>query len=180
MLHKNVSGILVRDQSLKELHTRTYKEKILTKAIQSIVVNYDYIILDCPASIEDSVINAVYFSKNFVIPIEMGGFAASAIQDVLELITEVKECNSLKNLLETKCVHFVKNRVDKRGILLNKKIDENIKLILPFTLKSYIRQSITISKATTDGLPIIKYKGAPSVVKNDYMCYINELLVRLC
>ena len=59
-----------------------------------IVNHYDYIILDCPASIEDSVINAIYFSKKFLIPIEIGGFASSAIQDVLELIA-VKEYSSL-------------------------------------------------------------------------------------
>ena len=63
LLHsnKNIS------QALKEIPIRTHREKILSKAINNIVVKYDYIIIDCPASIEDYVINAIYVSNKFVI-----------------------------------------------------------------------------------------------------------------
>ena len=43
--NKNIS------QALKEIPIRTHREKILSKAIERIVVKYDYIIIDCPASI---------------------------------------------------------------------------------------------------------------------------------
>jgi chromosome partitioning protein len=172
ILHSNIS----LSQALKEIPIRMYKEKILEKALKPIVAKYDYIILDCPASIEDSVINAIYFATRFVIPVEMGGFASSAIQDVLELIAEVKNYSSLQDLLDTKIVRFLKNKVDGRGSFLNKKIDQEIQEILPYTFNKTIRQSLYISRATVAKLPIIEYKNTPLVVKNDYKDYINELI----
>ncbi len=172
IIHSNIS----LSKALKEIPVRTYKEKILEKALTPIVSQYDYIILDCPASIEDSVINAIYFSKKFVIPVEMGGFASSAIQDVLELIAEIKEYASLKELLQSRSVLFLKNKVDGRGTSLNKKIEEEIKDIMPYMMQSSIRNSLSVSKANLEKTPIIEYKECSVVVKNDYINYVNELV----
>lgn len=170
--HSNMS----LSQALKEIPIRSYKEKILFKSLNKVVVNYDYIILDCPASVEDSVINAIYFAEKFIIPVEMGGFAASAIQDVLELIAEIKEYPSLQDLLLSNKVKFLKNKVDGRGSFLNKKIEEEIKEILPYTFSNSIRQSLYISRASIEKTPIAQYKYTPAVVKNDYVNYIQELI----
>lgn len=172
IIHSNIS----LSKALKEIPVRTYKEKILEKALTPIMSQYDYIILDCPASIEDSVINAIYFSKRFVIPVEMGGFASSAIQDVLELIAEIKEYGSLKDLLKSRSVLFLRNKVDGRGISLNKKIEEEIKDILPYMMHNFIRNSLSVSKANLEKTPLIDYKECSSVVKNDYISYVNELI----
>lgn len=172
ILHSNIS----LSQALKEIPHRTYKEKILSNALHNIVVNYDYIIIDCPASIEDSVINAIYFADNFIIPVEMGAFAASAIQDVLELIAEVKEAGNLYNLLSSKKVKFVKNKVDHRGVSFNKIIEAEIKEILPYTMHSYIRQSLYVSRAGIEKTPIIMHPEVPFVVKDDYKCFVKEII----
>jgi chromosome partitioning protein len=172
ILHSNIS----LSQALKEIPIRAHKEKILSRALSKVVVKYDYIILDCPASIEDSVINAVYFSNRFIIPVEMGGFASSAIQDVLELIAEVKEYSSLIEMLNTNTIKFLKNKVDGRGSVLNRKIEEDIKEILPYTFNSTIRQSLYISRASIEKVPIIEYKNTPKGVVNDYKSYIKELI----
>lgn len=172
IIHSN----LTLSQALKEIPIRSYKEKILAKSIKDIVVNYDYIIIDCPASIEDSVINAIYFAEYFVIPVEMGAFAASAIQDVLELIAEIKESVSLERLLSSGNIKFIKNKVDARGVSFNKIIEQEIKEILPYTMKSSIRQSLFISRAGIEKTPIIKHSSVPSVVKNDYIEYVKELI----
>lgn len=172
ILHSNIS----LSQALKEIPHRTYKEKILSNALQDVVVNYDYIIIDCPASIEDSVINAIYFADNFIIPVEMGAFAASAIQDVLELIAEVKEAGNLHDLLSSKKVKFVKNKVDHRGVSFNKIIEAEIKEILPYTMQSYIRQSLYVSRAGIEKTPIIMHPEVPFVVKSDYKCFVKEII----
>ena len=173
IIHSNIS----LSQALKEIPTRLHREKILHKILQKIVVNYDYIILDCPASIEDSVINAIYTSDRFLIPVEMGAFATSAIQDVLELISEVKESLSLKELLSMNKVRFLRNKVDGRGSFLNKQIESQINSILPYTMNSSIRQSLYISRAGIQKLPIIECSEVPAVVKNDYIKYVNELIM---
>lgn len=173
ILHSNIS----LSQALKEIPIRLNKEKILEKALRQVVVNYDYIIIDCPASIEDSVINAIYFAQQFVIPVEMGSFASSAIQDVLELIAKIKEYPSLQKLLDANITRFLKNKVDGRGSFLNKKINAEIKEILPYMFNHTIRQSLYISRAAIAKVPIIEYKNMPMVVKDDYINYIiNELL----
>ena len=96
----------------------------------------------------------------------MGAFAASAIQDVLELIAEIKESVSLERLLSSGNIKFIKNKVDARGVSFNKIIEQEIKEILPYTMKSSIRQSLFISRAGIEKTPIIKHHSVPSVVKN--------------
>ena len=172
IIHSNIS----LSKALKEIPLRSYKEKILSKALKNIRDNYNYIIIDCPASIEDSVINAIYLANNFIIPVEIGGFASSAIQDVIELIAEIKEFDSMQKLLDSNILKFIKNKVDGRAIVLNKLIDNEIKTILPYSFKHYIRQSLYISRATINKLPIIEYKDMPNVVINDYIQYIEELI----
>lgn len=173
IIHSNIT----LSQALKEIPYRSHKEKILSNALKNIVVNYDYVIIDCPASIEDSVINAIYFSKFFVIPVEMGAFAASAIQDVLELIAEIKEINNLQQLLLTKNIKFVKNKVDSRGSVFNKIIESEIQEILPYTMKSFIRQSLSISRSGVEKIPIIEHSNVPNVVRNDYINFVKELIL---
>ncbi|WP_203368631.1 ParA family protein [Cysteiniphilum marinum] len=163
-------------QALKEIPTRSFREKILSKSLTTIVDKYNYIIIDCPASIEDSVINAIYFGEQFIIPVEMGGFASSAIQDVLEIIAEVKEYDTLIDLLDSGIVTFVKNKVDKRGTRLNSMIDNEISSILPYSANSTIRHSLYISRATTELVPIFEFKDLPSGVKEDYKNYIEEVI----
>ena len=164
-------------QALKEIPIRSYREKILLKSLSTIVDKYNYIILDCPASIEDSVINAIFLGNQFIIPVEMGGFAASAIQDVLEIITEVKEFPSLIDLLKSGMIHFLKNKVDKRGTRLNSAIDKEISSILPYTAKSSIRHSLYISRSTNELLPIFEFNGLPSGIVEDYQNYIEEIIL---
>jgi len=174
IIHSN----MLLSQALKEIPIRSYKEKILYKALQDVVVKYDYVILDCPASIEDSVINAIYYADRFLIPVEIGAFASSAIQDVLELIAEIKESHSLHDLLSSNKVRFLKNKVDGRGSVLNQKVAEQIKDILPYIMNSSIRQSLYISRAGIDKSPILQYSPIPDVVKNDYLLYVEELIKR--
>jgi cellulose biosynthesis protein BcsQ len=161
-------------QALKEIPIRSHKEKILYKALQEVVDKYDYVILDCPASVEDSVINAIYFADRFLIPVEIGAFASSAIQDVLELIAEIKESVSLKELLSSKVVSFLRNKVDGRGSVLNQQIEEEIRDILPYTMNASIRQSLYISRAGIAKMPILQYSATPAVVKNDYIEYVED------
>ena len=173
IIHSNMS----LSQALKEIPIRSHKEKILYKALQEVVDKYDYVILDCPASVEDSVINAIYFADRFLIPVEIGAFASSAIQDVLELIAEIKESVSLKELLSSKIVIFLRNKVDGRGSVLNQQIEEEIRDILPYTMNASIRQSLYISRAGIAKMPILQYSATPSVVKNDYIEYVKELIL---
>jgi chromosome partitioning protein len=173
IIHSNKSI----SQSLKEIPIRSAREKILSKSLSTIVDKYDYIIIDCPASIEDSVINAIYFGDQFIIPVEMGGFASSAIQDVLEIIAEVKEHTSLGSLLESQSVKFIKNKVNSIATRLNSTINEDIKDILPYTAKSEIRHSLYISRATLDLLPIFEFKDLPENVIEDYKNYIQEVIL---
>lgn len=168
--NKNIS------QALKEIPIRTHREKILYKAINKIVVKYDYIIIDCPASIEDSVINAIYASDKFIIPIEMGGFVSSAIQDMLEIIAEVKEYDDLNNLLESNIIMFVKNKIDKRGTHFNQTIIDDLKPIEKYIFDNGIHHSLFVSKATNMLLPIIDYEEMPKSILNDYRKYVDELI----
>lgn len=175
IIHSNKSI----SQALKEIPVRTHREKILDKSIDKLVVKYDYIIYDCPASIEDSVINAIYSADKFLVPIEMGGFVSSAIQDMLEIIAEVKEFDSLVELLHSKSVFFLKNKIDKRGKKLNNSIATELQAIKDFILDNGIHHSLFVSRATNDKLPIFEYKEMKSSVKEDYKNYIEEL-IRKC
>lgn len=161
-------------QALREIPVRTNREKLLQRALD--VVKTDYVFIDCPPAADDAVLNAIYAASIVLVPVQMGGFAANAIQDVLDLITDVKGYETPADMLSNERVVFVRNMLDKRVPSLNQKVNAALAPIEPFLAKTTCRVASAVSHATIAGKPLLaEQPDAP--VLDDYRDLIKELLL---
>ena len=72
------------------MYTRSKREELLNKALEPILSEYDFVVLDCPPSLGPLTETAIAAANLVVIPCQMEARAADGLVDVLELITLIK------------------------------------------------------------------------------------------
>lgn len=75
------------------LHSRPFRESILRKTLQPLI-GFDYIVLDCPPSLNTLTINALVCADRILIPTELTGHALKGLRDLLETMETVKSGES--------------------------------------------------------------------------------------
>jgi len=129
------------------------KEFILKKEIDKIRDNYDYIIIDCPPSLNTLTVNALTTADTVLVPIQCEYFALEGLTQLIHTINLVKK--RLNPDLEIEGVVFT--MFDARTNL-SLQVVENVKSNLKQTIyKSIIPRNVRLAEAPSHGLPINLY-----------------------
>lgn len=159
-------------QALREIPLRINREKMLHKALQNLDV--DYVLIDCPPAADDAVLNALFAATTVLVPVQMGGFATNAIQDVLDLITEVKGYDDAGEMLENEKVLFVRNKYDSRVRSVNKKVDEALEPIKEYLALTKCRIASGMDHAIMDDRPLAMFDPRSKLV-SDFRDLVREI-----
>lgn len=150
------------------------KEHRLKEAMESIVDNYDYIVIDCPPSLGVLTSNAFTFANEIIIPSTAGIFAASGIGQLNNLIKSIKKyCNAnvrIKGILLT--------RFNPRANISKemKEFTEQIGGMLDAPVfNTFIRSSIAVEEAQANKEDIYTWASG-STVAQDYEAFVEEYL----
>ncbi|NRP10997.1 MULTISPECIES: ParA family protein [unclassified Marinobacterium] len=143
------------EQALINIPQRTRRETILAKSLERL--GYDYVLIDCPPSIGEGVLNAVYTSDKVIVPVELDGFAVNSISNMFDLITETKDFDDVAEMLESGVVSFFVNKYDARSTVLNEKIGEELQVIKPYFIKRTCKSRSDIRKAIDAKMPVALY-----------------------
>lgn len=145
-----------------ELIGRDKREYILSNAVDTIKNNYDFIIIDCPPSLNLITINALTSSDTILVPIQCEYFALEGLEQLLHTIGLVKD--RLNPSLEMEGVVFT--MYDARTNLSMEVVEEVKKDLGENIYKTIIPRNVRLGEAPSHGLPIILYdsrsKGAES------------------
>ncbi len=145
-----------------ELIGRDKREYILSNAVDIIKNNYDFIIIDCPPSLNLITINALTSADTVLVPIQCEYFALEGLEQLLHTIGLVKE--RLNPSLEMEGVVFT--MYDARTNLSMEVVEEVKKDLGENIYKTIIPRNVRLGEAPSHGLPIILYdsrsKGAES------------------
>ncbi len=145
-----------------ELIGRDKREYILSNAVDTIKNNYDFIIIDCPPSLNLITINALTSADTVLVPIQCEYFALEGLEQLLHTIGLVKE--RLNPSLEMEGVVFT--MYDARTNLSMEVVEEVKKDLGENIYKTIIPRNVRLGEAPSHGLPIILYdsrsKGAES------------------
>lgn len=129
------------------------KEYILKKYIDEVKLDYDYIIIDCPPSLNTLTVNAMTTADTVLVPIQCEFFALEGLSQLIHTINLVRE--RLNPNLEIEGVVFT--MYDARTNL-SLQVVENVKDNLKQTVyKSIIPRNVRLAEAPSHGLPINKY-----------------------
>ena len=145
-----------------ELIGRDKREYILTEAVGKIKNEYEFIIIDCPPSLNLITINALTASDTVLVPIQCEYFALEGLEQLLHTIGLVKK--RLNPSLEMEGVVFT--MYDARTNLSMEVVEEVKKDLGDNIYKTIIPRNVRLGEAPSHGLPITMYdsrsKGAES------------------
>ncbi len=129
------------------------REFILKKQIDAIKDNYDFIIIDCPPSLNMLTVNAMTTADSVLVPIQCEYYALEGLSQLIHTINLVKE--RLNPTLEIEGVVFT--MYDARTNL-SLQVVENVKSNLRQNVyKTIIPRNIRLAEAPSHGLPINLY-----------------------
>lgn len=152
----------------------TGKEYRLKEALESISIEYDYIIIDTPPSLGILTVNAFTASDEILIPTTPGIFAVNGIEQLNNTIKNVKKyCNQNLKINGILVTRFNPRANINKSI---KELTENLaEHIGAKVYNSYIRNSVVIEESQANKINLFEnYKSA--TVTADYSNFINEFL----
>lgn len=149
------------------------KEFRLRDALAIERAEYDYIIIDCPPSLNMLTVNALAAAQGVIIPMQCEYYALEGLSALLETISQIQQVLNPKLEIEG----LLRTMYDPRNSLTN---DVSTQLTEHFGDKVYrtvIPRNIRLAEAPSHGLPALHYdkqsKGALS-----YLALAGEMLRR--
>ena len=147
------------------------KEYILKNAVDYIRDDYDYIIIDCPPSLNMLTINAMTTADSILVPIQCEYYALEGLSQLIHTIDLVQE--RLNPDLSIDGVVFT--MYDARTNLSVQVVD-NVKNNLQTTIyNTIIPRNIRLAEAPSHGLPINLY-DPKSTGAESYMLLAEEVI----
>lgn len=156
-----------------ELIGEAEKEFILQKALENVKGDYDFIVIDCPPSLNMLTINSMCAADTVLVPIQCEYYALEGLSQLIHTIRLVQE--RLNPNLEIEGVVFT--MYDARTNL-SLQVVENVKSNLQQTIyKTIIPRNVRLAEAPSHGLPIILY-DSKSVGAESYRLLAEEVIHR--
>ena len=129
------------------------KEYILKKQIDKIKENYDFIIIDCPPSLNMLTVNAMTTADTVLVPIQCEYYALEGLSQLIHTINLVNQRLNPKLKMEGVVFTMYDARTN-----LSLQVVENVKSNLRQTIyKTIIPRNVRLAEAPSHGMPINVY-----------------------
>jgi chromosome partitioning protein len=156
-----------------ELVTMADREYILKNALMQVAADYDYILIDCPPSLEMLTLNALCAADSILIPVQCEYFALEGLSDLITTIRMVKK--KLNRTIEIEGVLLT--MYDARTNFSAQVAAEVKRFFKEKVYNVVIPRNVRLSEAPSHGKPIIAYeKSSKGAVA--YLELGKELLKR--
>ena len=149
----------------------TFKKLVEDKSL--LVLNLDYIFIDCPPSLNLLTINALVASDSALVPLQPEFFALEGLSQLLLTIRDVRESANKRLRLEG----VVLTMYDKRNNLSGQVEEDARENLGRLVFKTVIPRNVRLSEAPSFAEPILTY--APKSTGNKaYHALAKEFLIR--
>jgi chromosome partitioning protein len=130
----------------------SFREHRLLKAISPVLGRYNYVLIDCPPSLNMLTVNALVAANSVLISMQCEYYALEGLTGLLSTIERLKAVNT-KLVIEG----LLRTMYDGRNLLSQ---DVSTQLITHFSDKVYetiIPRNVRLAEAPSHGLPCIMY-----------------------
>lgn len=131
------------------------REYILKNIIDKIRDKYDFIIIDCPPSINLLTLNALTGADSILVPLQCEYYAMEGLSSIMHTVSLIQK--NLNPNLELEGIVFT--MYDSRTNLSMQVVEEVKKYLGENVYKSIIPRNVRLSEAPSHGLPINFYDG---------------------
>ena len=174
IIHTEDIDIIPSNNSLKDIEGSLHENdgfEFFKTSIRQLATVYDFIILDCPPSINIFTKHALVAAHDYIIPVDIGYFSILGLKQLLEEIEHIK--NSYNNNLNLMGVLACK--FDRRTSLSNQ-VYEILKNNFPDKLfNTVIRANIDMVRSQIAQQNIFKYNSR-SPAAQDFFSLIEEII----
>jgi len=165
--HVDLSGVEV------ELVDEPGRENRLKEALTPVLDLYDFILVDTPPSLSILTVNVLAFAREILIPCQTQPYAYSALDELLETVSIIKEeINPDIRIMGVLATFF-----DRRTRVSNKVL-ESLRADKRFRAKVFdtvIRVNTTIAESAYYGKPVVFFRRS-STGAADYLALTEEIL----
>lgn len=149
------------------------RESLLMRALSEVRDAYDYILIDCPPSLNVLTINAFKAADSILVPIQCEFYAMEGLTQLINTINLVKR--KLNPDIQIEGILFT--MYDSRANLSNQVIEE-VSAFLPDRIyETRIPRNVRLAEAPSFGLPVLYYdKSSRGAVS--YLELADEFLER--
>ncbi len=143
-----------------ELINEIGREFRLREALALITANYDYVLIDCPPSLNMLTVNALAAANGVIIPMQCEYYALEGLSALLNTINRVKQLINPDLRIEG----ILRTMYDGRNSLTNHVTDELRNHFGNDLYSTVIPRNVRLAEAPSHGLPVLYYdkqsKGA--------------------
>jgi len=148
-----------------ELAQEGDRDQRLKSAIEPLVESYDYILIDCPPSLDILTVNALIAARSVLIPIQCEYFALEGVSELMETIRQIRRLRNPDLEIEGVLLTMFDERTN-----LSHQIMQDLQSFFGKQLFSTIvPRNIRLGEAPSYGQPILLYdiksKGAESYIR---------------
>lgn len=152
-----------------ELLQSTRREMALTTALELCRQDYQYIVIDCPPSLNMLTLNALVAADSVMIPMQCEYYALEGLSDLMDTVRNIRTVNrrlEIEGLLRT--------MYDPRNRLTNEVSEQLTKHFGDKVLRTVIPRNIRLAEAPSHGLPVLHYdKGSSGALA--YLALAGEI-----
>ena len=149
------------------------REKRLSLALEPIKANYDYILIDCPPSLNMLTVNSLVAADGVLVPIQTEYYALEGLSALLSTIEQIKSHRNPRLALEG----IVRTMHDPRNNLANEVSGQLINHFGDKVFRTVIPRNVRVAEAPSHGLPVLLYdKSSRGAIS--YMALASEMTRR--
>jgi chromosome partitioning protein len=156
-----------------ELLNEIGREHRLRLATNSIRDRYDYIIIDCPPSLNMLTVNALCASDGVIIPMQCEYYALEGLAALMTTVEQIRETINPNLIIEG----LLRTMYDPRNSLTRDVSEELQEYFGEQVYKVVIPRNVRLAEAPSYGLPVLHYdktsKGAQA-----YLAFAGEIVRR--
>jgi chromosome partitioning protein len=141
--------------------------------LQDFILQYDYVLIDCPPSLGRKLVAALIIATDVVCPVKLSGFAVDGVEGLLNTIIGVQEAyNPELNILG-----IVINDMD-RSVNHSKSLKQLESGIGDLIFENKIYHRSPLDTATTDGIPVWHLRYG-HVAAKEVIAVLDEVIQRI-
>ncbi len=156
-----------------QLMSRIGRERQLALALEPISNEYDYMLIDCPPSLNMLTVNALVAADGVMVPMQCEYYALEGLSSLLDTIEQIRISVSPSLKLEG----VLRTMYDPRNNLANDVSSELVNHFGDQVYRTVIPRNIRLAEAPSYGQPILQYekKSRGSMA---YLALAGEVLRR--
>lgn len=148
-----------------ELIQMIARERVLKRALEPILGNYDYIFIDCPPSLGLLTVNALTAAQGVLIPVQCEYYALEGLSALMNTIKLIKQDLNPELVVEG----VLLTMYDSRNNLADQVAQEVRKHFGEKVFTTVIHRNVALSEAPSYGKPVLLYdirsRGAQSYLE---------------